>query len=234
MKIRMLLMVLVMLTVPKPASAQVVHWTGNVTFEVDGGLGYHLPVVDFTQKLEVTLNPRVVIDANASYSYAHKLVLNNGYELSQGGGAIFFIKPWFGINPTFEHTLLATSAYRKDNWTLSPGVVFRAYPIGIPSRITLNGIIPSGRKIDPVTGIENNEESGVRFGWTAYMGSPGPVDSYMAFGMGFFHGYDQGNPICDGTYGPATCGHRTSWLTGNATFSFEFRFPKVKDPNLYW
>jgi hypothetical protein len=55
------------------------------------------------------------------------------------------------------------------------------------------------------------------------------VSSYMRFGalIGIYHGYDQGNPVCDGTLGNkggpngGPC-PRTSFVTGQGMFIFRF------------
>ena len=224
---------LLFLLTPMLAHSQSIAWIGDLGFEADGGLGYKFPVITTTQNLQVYLGDRWELNANFSYDYAHKIGLNSGHETAEGGGLIFWVTPWFGLNPTFDYATLTTSAYHKSAWEPDPGIVFRAKPLGLPSRIYVVGSFPVGPKIDASTGIENENESSVQASWLARMGSPGPFDVWLGFGWGVFHGHEQGNPQCDGTYGPTTCA-RTPWTTGNATLTLSFEFPKTRDPNRDW
>lgn len=40
---------------------------------------------------------------------------------------------------------------------------------------------------------------------------------------------EQGDPNCDGTYGPVTCGNRTAAFSGGGTIGIVLEFPRHKD-----
>jgi hypothetical protein len=198
----------------------------------DQALGYHLPVVTLTANGEIPLGNRIEIDAGSSFSSARKYNASGGLEVSMEATGIFWATRWFGLTGDFGYERLRNNLYSKGGFFENPGIVFRAYPLRLPSRLWLNGIVPTG-SIDKHTGIESNRETGVHFTWETLMGSLGPGNVRMSIGIGYFHGYNQGNPVCDGTYsGPVTC-PRTSWNAGNVTVGIAYAFPKTRD-NEVW
>jgi hypothetical protein len=131
---------------------------------------------------------------------------------------------------------LYTIAYNKFacSHIPKPGVVFRAHPLHLPSRLWLDAVIPSG-SIDRKTGIEANRISGVEFTWQSRMWRAVPIGTRLGFTVGVYHGYNQGNPVCDGTDpGPVTC-QRSSWLTYTDVTSWTFEFGRHKEADFwYW
>jgi len=206
----------------------------SVSVENDRGLGYApLPVIEFGTTANVPLGKRWVLDVATSYDIAHKIGIANGYQLNDGGGAKFYITPWFGVTGSATYSFLKNSSYHKGGFNLNPGVEFRTYPLGIPSHIDIAAFIPNGT-IDRKTGIESNRISGFSVAWDAYLASAGPFDIHMTTYGGYYHGYSEGNPQCDGTDpGPVTC-PRASWATGNIGTTVSFYFPRTKDPDHYW
>ena len=210
------------------------------------GLGYSLPVVDFGVGLDKSFGSHFEIDTFGSYEIAHKQVLGNGHEILATVIPIIWIDRTVGITGEVIYAHLYTSAYDKgtflpesisqlapsaESFIITPGVVFRTSPAGLPSRMWLNAIIPTG-SINRTTGIESNRESGVQFTWEADMYNVGPFTMRAEIEPSYLHGYSQSNPICDGTDpGPVTC-PRQGWSTYSIGLAVKFVWPR--DTNKVW
>ena len=187
------------------------RFTSGVTMENDQGLGFSFPVVAMVAGVEQPIGSRWELDGFGGYAIARKAAVHSGHELSAGGTVILWVTPWLGVTAGDSYTQLWTSDYSKGGWRYGPGLVFRAYPLRLPSRLWLSGVVPSG-KID-ANGIESNRLSGGAFTWETLFGSAGPFSIRLALSVGVYHGYDQGNPQCDGTWGgPVTCPRRAGLL----------------------
>jgi hypothetical protein len=192
------------------------------TVETDGGLGYTFPVVDLTQSVEFPMKG-FELDPAVTYSVAHKIGINNGYELSGNLAGDIWLTNSFGLADNVSYTRLKNSNYQKNSFLIEPGVAFRNERL--QSKFTFYGLIPNGTIQN---GIESNRVSGLQFNWQMLMGSAGPFTIRANLLTGYYHGYSQGNPECDGTYGgPITC-PRESWNTGNVEVGISFVFPKQK------
>jgi hypothetical protein len=195
-------------------------------------LGYSFPVVPLSSGIQRQFGPHFELDAFGEYQVSHKAVLGNGHTVNLAVQPIVWLNHRVGLSGQFEYVRLTTSAYSKgttfnqlSTYSYIPGVVFAGAPFGLPSRFYLYGYIPQGG-IDPKTGIESNIESGVEFSWEAHLYDFGPFSLREAITPAVQHGYNQGNPQCDGTYGsPITC-PRTSWTAFSVGITFRLVFPR--------
>lgn len=208
----------------------------------DEGLGYNLPVVDFGGGLDQGFGNRFELDSFGAYAVAHKAVIDSGQELVISETPIFWAAHHFGVTGQIRYTHLWTSKYSKGTYlptlgipasylpslasfTYAPGVVFRATLAGIPSRLWVDYVIPTGT-INAATGIESNRLSGLEGTWEASMWNMGPFTLRLTINPAYYHGYSQGDPVCDGTYGgPVTC-PRASWNTYAVALGAKFVFPR--------
>ena len=211
------------------------QYFGEVQLGLDQGLGYTIPTVEFIAGVEKPINHRFEIDGYGEYGITHKAFQStgaNGYTVVASGTPILWAK-WFGITGKTSFNHLGTHDYSKNGVFFTPGVVFRAKPLSLPSRLYLNTLIPN-YGIDRKTGIEANKEIGFQFTWESRFGHFGPVDVHWLFNVNVYHGYNQGNPQCDGTDpGPVTC-PRSSWLTYTTEDGITFVFGANKDTNALW
>lgn len=214
--------------------------TASVEAFDDRGLGYSLPVVRAGAGIEQPLGRHLEIDAFGSYASSHKAVLGNGHTLYASATPIVWLGDHVGITGRTRYTHLYTSAYSKGtflptaantykevlgSFLIAPGVVFRGTPFGIPSRLYLDGVVPTGT-INPATGIESNRLRGVEAVWEASLYDAGPVSVRFTVAPAFYHGYSQGNPQCDGTYGgPVTC-QRAAWNAYTVGLGIKIVWPR--------
>jgi len=214
------------------------RYTGSADVGLDQGLGFEIPTVDLIGGIERPIGRRFELDAAGTYGFTRKAADEprpNGRTAIVSVTPIIWATPWLGLTGEINCNWLFTTAYNKAACSHfpAPGVVFRARPLGLPSRLWLAGVIPSG-SIDRKTGIESNRVSGVQFAWEARIGHIGPADVRLILGLGVYHGYSQGNPLCDGTDGPPVTCPRASWTTYTDDTTVRLVFPRNADAGNLW
>jgi hypothetical protein len=240
--LRFTLLLICLLLVGVAAKAQT-HVTASTTIFDDEGLGYNLPVVRFGLGVEQPIGRHFEVDGFGSYAISHKAVLNNGHTVLVSVTPIVWATSWFGVTGDVRYSHLTTSAYSKGTYLpssisgipaslgsfiVAPGIIFRVKPAGLPSRLWIDGVIPTGR-INAATGIESNRLSGVEIKWEADMYDVGPFSIRGVINPSFYHGYSQGNPVCDGTNGGSITCPRVGWTTYTIGLGVKFVFPRDKN-----
>ena len=181
------------------------------------GLGFQFPHLALGARIEKPVTPRFEIDAETIYSPDHKTGLGAGHQVTAEADGIYWTTHRMGVSGGYEHNWLVTSEYRKSVTIPAAGIVLRGND-GLPWRLYINWLIPSGQ-YDPETGIEPSRLTGPDFLYEFQL------YEHLRFGLllGIYHGYEQGNPVCDGTapnpqhLPPCP---RTGYTTGQASLIF--------------
>lgn len=183
----------------------------------DSGLGFTFPTVTLSTGVIVPLGKHLELDPTVAYLRAHKAISGDGSELLLSAEGVWWPNSWLGVSSGLRYGRLRTSQEKKDAWMPSAGVVFRARPLEIPSRLWLDYLIPAGGIA--ADGTESNRLQGLEFTWDARMSQV----FHLTIGTSVVHGLNQGAvycyPVCK----------RTGYTTGNVTIGFEFFFRSRKD-----
>jgi hypothetical protein len=82
-----------------------------------------------------------------------------------------------------------------------------------------------GPKIDSKTGIESSQLKGAEIDVELDIFKVRKITNAVQFQFVIAHGYEQGDPVCDGTYGLKQAGcSRTPFVTSSETIFYEFKF----------
>jgi hypothetical protein len=202
--------------IPDPPSIRVMS---EFQFGSTSGLGYKFPHTAFGVRTEQSITRKLEIDAEPIYSPDQKYGFNSGHQITAEVEAIYWVTDRIGISGGYEHDWLTTPQYKKSVGIPSSGIVFRGNG-GFPWRFYISWLVPSGR-YDPKTGIEPNRLTGPDFYYETQL------YEHLRFGarIGIYHGYEQGNPACDGNapnpQGLPPC-PRTGYTTGQSSLIFRF------------
>lgn len=183
------------------------------------GLGFKFPHLALGARIERPIASRFEADAEAIYSPDREFGFSSGHQITAEANGIYWAKPGIGLFGGYEHDWLVTPRFRKSVSIPAPGVVFRGGR-EFPWRLYLRWLVPADQ-YDPKTGIEPSRLTGpdVLYEFQLY--------EHLRFGLllGIYHGYEQGNPACDGN--AANPQHlpvcpRTGYTSGQASLIFRF------------
>lgn len=200
------------------------RWLLDSEVGSDEGLGYKLPHTAFGVSLEKPIFRRFELQARISDSPDRKAITNDGNTLSTSVGAIAWLHRNFGLYDAMSYSRLWTSQFNKAGWFPRPGVVFRLRLLGIPTRMYLDYVVPTGT-IDK-KGIESNRLRGVEYFFDARMASVGPLTIRTGLQWNLYHFLDQGDPLCDGTFGKRVTCPRIGHFTATSALTFRFEWLK--------
>jgi hypothetical protein len=201
---------------------QETRWLINTEIGSYAGLGFKPPHIAIGMSIEKPVSRRFEVDSGVSYSPDRKYITNDGKSFEVSGDTIFWVSHYFGLYQDVTYNRLWTSQFDKRTLAPESGVVFRTLFAGVPTRMYLDYVIPTGR-IDS-NGIESNRLQGIQYNLIGRLGSIGRTTVRLGFTWQVYHYYDQGNPLCDGTFdGPVTC-RRTGHVSGTSALNINFEF----------
>ena len=203
-------------SVPEHTSMRVMS---EVQFGSTSGLGYKFPHLAFGVRIEQSIMRKFEIDAESIYSPDQKYGFNSGHQITAEADAIYWAFDRIGISGGNEHNWLVTPRYKKSVPIPSVGIVLRGNS-DFPWRFYLSWLVPAGR-YDPKTGIEPSRLTGPDFYYETQL-----YDHFrLGVRIGIYHGYEQGNPACDGNapnpqhLPPCP---RKGYVTGQSVFILRF------------
>jgi hypothetical protein len=128
------------------------------------GLGYKLPYTSFELAGEKIFANGFEIQAHGGVSPTAKYVSNDGLQV-MGTGRVLY---WFGSSTAIAAAggvnvrSLATSLFTKHDNSPSIGVVRKVWWLGLPNRLYLSYLIPTGAR--PIDGsLQSNRTQGIEF-----------------------------------------------------------------------
>jgi hypothetical protein len=185
-----------------------------------------------TASLEVPLGKHFEVDAGAKYEpLASHVKLGDGYNYSLSTSGIGWFTNGWGLYGGLDNNAYSAGAVYKDQPHVFGGFVHRGIVDGLPSRFFFgyareiqNGISPNGTETNHLNAF--NVDYQVRFGCKGATCFRLDFNNYAGWVL------NQGNPVCDGTYGvtggngPNGSCPRQKTLSGGTSFSFTFEFPR--------
>lgn len=198
-----------------------------------GGTGLGNDSFGVETSIEAPVSKHIELDATNVFSpiFTHPGTGKGGFTDQVTTGGIVWFKEKFGLYGGSEYSYYKTSELYKGANYLRVGPVFKAFFWGAPLRINLEYIRQFRNGID-AAGIETNRINGVSASINVRLTCTGAVCWRVKESLTVAHGYNQGNPNCDGTFGPQICGPRTAWTNGAWAGSLLIEFPHRKDAEL--
>ena len=148
-------------------------------------------------------------------SFAPKIETGNGLDVETQVRPFYMLTPKFGLDLDGRGSYLLTSQFSKTAAYAGGGLVYRPW-------LNVTFYFEYVQQFQPKisNGIESYElkggEATMDVGLKSYLRIRYTVD--------VVHGYDQGNPVCDGTNGGTPTCFRTSYITPAATARVMFIF----------
>jgi hypothetical protein len=178
--------------------------------------------------LEVPFLKHYELDLKDTFSpFETHVALGGGYaNLASVGGHIWLTNS-FGLNGKVERTNYIVTQVSKVADYAFGGVTYRTVALGVPSRFSFDYIGQFNNGVTP-SGIETSHLQGLAFIIENRLGCAGPfcfrLDNQNSFGRVL----TQGNPYCDGSIGPKTCGNRGTGFGGGFSGGIYIEFPRRK------
>lgn len=221
---RLILLLSLLLLFVLPGRAQTRFLIGG-----QGGEIYSNVFGSITGQVEVPVS-RFEFDASGSWSphLEQKVNLGSGYGYQYGTtGRAWFTKN-LAVDGGVQESAYSVTATSKAEYFVNTGLTYRRLWLGIPTRFTFdyireiaNGVMPNGDETNHLNGASITIDG--RLGCFSFT----CIRMQSNFQVG--HVLDQGNPLCDGTYGPVQpyC-KRSGTVGGGGSISFLLEFPRRK------
>ena len=194
----------------------------------NAGLGYKKPYLGYGVTWEQDFGKRFETQVTGWASHTGKLDGTKAWEYGWNSYGIFYPHRRFGILAGGGQSYLRDEAYRKSTWEYSAGTRIVGHFMDMPTWLDLTYTQQVG-KYDPRTGIEPNKLKGFEIYPEFRFAELGPVAMRLGFKFAGYHGYNQGNPQCDGTLGPVQSGcARAGFWTGSGLVTVRFEFPRAR------
>ncbi len=181
----------------------------------DAGLGFKEPHVALGISFERPIGLRFELQGNLHYSPDKKSITNDGNSLRVQGVGIIWINGRFGISGDLRHSDLWTSQFNKSAFGPAAGVVFRERFQGMPGRLYVDYVIPTGCEWGLDCPMQSSRAKGPEVYWEHRL-SP-----YIRLGlhMGVYHLLNQSNNLRPDI-------PRTGEWSGNTHVVVRFEFPR--------
>jgi hypothetical protein len=180
----------------------------------DAGLGFKEPHVAVGPSFERPIGLRFEVQGSIHYSPDKKSITNDGNSLLVQGVGIFWINGRFGLSGNTLHSNLWTSQFNKSAFRPAAGVVIREHFEGMPGRLYLNFLIPTGCEWGPNYRIQSNRTKGPEVYWEHRLWP----NLRLGLHFGVYHILNQSN-----NFRPDI--PRTGEWTGNTHVVLRFEFP---------
>jgi hypothetical protein len=232
MKMKILIAAIVLALFSVNVSAQSRFLVGG-----EGGKMYDNTTIALLGVGEFPIGHRFEVGIRDSFSpYSGHTALGNGHANSARGSAILWMSKSFGLAGNIENNGYTAGSVTKNSFYTLDGVIIRRMAQGSPVRFEFDYVRQVDNQVADIqyvngvraNGTEPDYLQGGRFDFDARLGCSGKVCYRLEFETQVGHVLTQGDPNCDGTWGPDTCGHRASAISGGALISFKLEFPRRK------
>lgn len=155
-------LILLLFATPLWAQQPSTRVAADLTVGTASGLGYRLPYSAFGADVERVLGDRLEARIAADYSFTTKYGETSGSQEHLSGRLLAWVKPNFGFTAEDGEAFLHTSLFTKSSNSPLVGIVNRCWAFGVPTRIYLGYIVPTGSR--PTDGsLQSNRLQGGRF-----------------------------------------------------------------------
>ncbi len=176
--------------------------------------------------IEVPVTKHFEVDLFENFSpFESHVKIGKGFSnLTSGEGIVWFSDHW-GLDGRADYSMYAITGLTKRAYYGFGGLAYSGHVAGAPASITIdyfrefhNGVYADG--------IETNHLQGAEFDFTVRLGCTGPVCWRAMEYVDIGRSLTQGDPYCDGSIGPKTCGNRGSGIGGGFTGGIAIEFPR--------
>ena len=218
----MAVVTLVAIVAPSNVKAQTRYLVG-----VSGTYAFDNRSLGVTGGIEIPVK-RVEIDLADTFSpFETHVSLGGGRSNLASAGGLIWLTKGFGLTGKAETSSYDVTQVSKHADYGFGGIIFRTVAIGSPIRVLVQYIRQFNNGISP-TGLETSHLSGADINLTVRMGCSGPICFRVTDDNYFGRVLTQGDPYCDGSIGPQTCGPRGSALGGGFTIGVLLEFPRPR------
>jgi hypothetical protein len=157
-----------------------------------------------------------------------KRVYGNGNANILRGSSIVWITNGFGLTANAELSSYKVTQISKSTVYVFGGPVWRSAIWGFPTRIELHYLREMDNGI--ISGVETQHLQGGQIKVSIRMGCFSKTCIRVTEEYALGHVLTQGNPVCDGSYGPVvpSCA-RIGKIGGSVEAMIQFEFPRRKD-----
>jgi hypothetical protein len=170
-------------------NSRVTRWMLETETGSESSFGFKLPHVGVGFSAERPVAKHFELQALVSYSPDKKYITNDGNSLKFNGTGLYWITRGFALTGGLHHSNLWTSQFNKSSTAPSAGVAFREAIGGLPGRIYLGYLFPTGCQWGSSCPIQSSRTKGVEFYWETRMSS----HFRMGVEMGIYHFLSQSN-----------------------------------------
>jgi hypothetical protein len=199
----------------------------RVLFGVEGAKAFDNASGGLRLGLEVPFLKRYELDLRDSFSPLESHVALGGgrANIASVGGIVWLTKA-FGLSGSVEDSSYNVTKVSKDADYAFGGLTYRGIIGGAPTRFTFSYIKQFNNGISP-SGLETSHLQGGDIGFTMRFGCFGAFCVRNSEDFVFGAVKTQGNPACDGSFGPAAsyC-LRSTAFGGGVTASVSLEFPR--------
>ena len=157
--------------------------------------------------------------------YEHHVSLGSGQSNLASVRTMVWLTQHWGINGQGEYSSYNVTLAAKAADYAFGGLNYRAVIGGNPARFFLDYVQQFHNGVSP-SGIETSHAVGGNLGFTVRAGCTGPMCVRLTSDYNFAQVWEQGNPACDGSIGPQTCGPRKKAIGGGFVLSVALEFPR--------
>jgi hypothetical protein len=151
------------------------------------------------------------------------IALGNGWANQVYAGGIGWITQSVGVNGNVEYSNYKVSISKHAEYAAG-GITYRTAKPGIPMRFTFDYLTQLQNGID-ATGTESAHLKAGQFNLDMRVACHLNFCFRLSFDFKIGHVLTQGNPQCDGTYGPTTC-PRSGASSGAFSSILSMEFPR--------
>lgn len=176
--------------------------------------------------LEIPFAKRYEIDVQDIFSPIEShAALGSGKANVISATGLAWITPHWGVNGRVESSMYSVTKVSKNAYYAFGGLTYRHILAGAPSRISFDYVRQFHNGVTPA-GIESSHLQGVNVGLTVRVVCTGLFCIRFSEDVNFGRVWEQGNPACDGSLGPKTCGDRKKTVGGGVVVSVILEFPR--------
>jgi hypothetical protein len=195
-------------------------------FGTSGGIAFDNSSVGVTARVEIPFLKHYELDLQDTFSPVESHVALGGgrANLASVGGHIWLTNHW-GLNGRVEDSAYNVTKVTKDADYAFGGLTYRGVLAGSPARLSFDYLRQFNNGVTP-SGLESSHMQGGDIAFTVRIACTGPFCVRLSEDNYFGQVWAQGNPYCDGSIGPQTCGNRDRRIGGGFVVGVMLEFPR--------
>lgn len=178
------------------------------------GVGVTMPHLAFGTSFERPIGTRVELRGGASFAPDWKYITNDGSTLNLKSEGLLWVTRRLAVTGGLEISNLWASQSKERVWAPTAGIGIRDHSFGIPGRLYLAYLFPTGCQWGANCPIQSSR----LLGGQVYLEKRVLTHLRLGYQFGFYRILNQGNPL-----DPAA--GRTGEITGDMHVVIRFEFP---------